>query len=61
MPATKQDAVLIQAAKTGNIIHVQALLAKGVDANAKDSEGDDGFDVCCPKGLYRNRAYSTKQ
>jgi len=29
MPATKQDAVLIQAAKTGNIIHVQALLAKG--------------------------------
>lgn len=50
MPATKQDAVLIQAAKTGNIIHVQALLAKGVDANAKDSEGTTGLMFAAQKG-----------
>ena len=50
MPATKQDAVLIQAAKTGNIIHVQALLAKGVNANAKDSEGTTALMFAAQKG-----------
>ncbi len=50
MPATKQDTVLIQAAKTGNIIHVQALLAKGVNANAKDSEGTTALMFAAQKG-----------
>ena len=50
MPATKQDAVLIQAAKTGNIIHVQALLAKNVNANAKDSEGTTALMFAAQKG-----------
>ena len=35
MAAKLQDSVLLQAVKTGNLIHTRALLAKGVNVDAK--------------------------